>query len=320
MESNRQTKYEIIRLLGMFLIVLQHLNFYTFGGPKGINLEAFSSCFVQSFSLIGVNLFILITGYFGTNYKISKIISLLFQCAFCVIPISLIYIWLFDIKINTFQDLFNYFWPLNYWYIVSYIGFLVFVPILNSYFKQTQKGCLEKQLFTFYVFAIIFDWILQDNASGLVGGYSVLWLIFMYLVGRYIRIYNIKIKNKHLSICALSLMLLNAIFLLFHCMSTRYTSPFIFIPSICIFVLISRQNISDSKILNYISGGCTMVYLLHLHPLVFQDIKRFVVGFHETNNIIEFNIYRLVVIFVIFIIAVCYDKIRLYIWNLIYKR
>ena len=68
--KQRQSNIELLRLVAMFLIVVTHTNLFSLGRPKidVFHTEPVWVSFrfaLQSFTYIGVNLFILISGYFS---------------------------------------------------------------------------------------------------------------------------------------------------------------------------------------------------------------------------------------------------------------
>ena len=89
MTEARQSNIELLRIVSMFLILLLHANVFTFGWPEGSitsNLFRFTA---ESFAIVAVNVFVLITGYLGTSFKLSKVANLVFQMVFTVVSITL---------------------------------------------------------------------------------------------------------------------------------------------------------------------------------------------------------------------------------------
>ena len=86
----RKSNMELLRIISMFMILLLHANFYTFKAPTDIGVQSFLRIATQSATIIGVNLFVLITGYFGTSFKLTKIFGLIFQVLFAVVPVTII--------------------------------------------------------------------------------------------------------------------------------------------------------------------------------------------------------------------------------------
>ena len=78
--KQRLSNLELLRLVAMFLIVLTHANFFSIGRPKigAYNAEPLWVTFrfgLQSFSYIGVNLFILSFFLFEVRFYCYKLPS-----------------------------------------------------------------------------------------------------------------------------------------------------------------------------------------------------------------------------------------------------
>ena len=84
---NRQSNFELLRLIAMMMVLLLHCN-YACLGEADINeirqhpLTAYVRVFLEHACLSGVNIFILISGWFGIKFRPRGIISLLFNVLF----------------------------------------------------------------------------------------------------------------------------------------------------------------------------------------------------------------------------------------------
>lgn len=92
MSKVRQSNIELLRVIIMYMVLLLHANFLTFGYPEGCNTVSFFRIAAQSATIVAINVFVLITGYFGTTFRFSKIASIVYQLLFAVIPISCLFI------------------------------------------------------------------------------------------------------------------------------------------------------------------------------------------------------------------------------------
>ena len=108
----RQSNIELLRIIAMFLVLIVHADFTSIGCPNIEDIEtspisSFFRILTQSLSLICVNLFVLISGYFGINPKSKSILSLIFQVFFfrCIAFIFIIGLGLSQLSRNTFINL-----------------------------------------------------------------------------------------------------------------------------------------------------------------------------------------------------------------------
>ena len=95
-KSVRDSNMELLRIIAMILVMIVHANFRALPIPsvEDCNIECGSSFlrfFTESFSIICVNLFILLSGWYGIKFKINRLIEFIFQVLFFSIVCCLIY-------------------------------------------------------------------------------------------------------------------------------------------------------------------------------------------------------------------------------------
>ncbi len=305
--QSRDSSIELLRIIIMFMILLLHANFLAFGLPQDYSFMSFSRSLAEAFTLTPVNIFVLITGLFGTHFSIRKIVSLVYQVVFCVVPISII---LVSCGILDFD--YRYFVFHKYWFINAYIGLLAITPILNVAAEKFTKKEFKSFLIIFYVIAFIGSLIGLVGVE-IAGGCSLLWFMFLYLLGRYVKMYDPMLTKKQLILIICISCLCNglAIFLL---RSFDYVGPFITVQSVSTLLLFKKFTLR-SKLVNKIAVSVTMVYLINLHPALWSMEQKLLFLMNQRFSIPVFLLYVVLFCFVIFIIAIIYDRLRLFTWN-----
>lgn len=193
MVVNRKSNYELCRIVAMLMIVSHH-----FAIRNGFQIETvgFLSIwlrFLESAGKIGVNLFILLTGYFmvGKQNKLEKIISIslttmLYSTVF--LGIWLGYQYVSGGGIHDIRQIRNALFPIcssEYWFITNYVLLYLTIPILNKLLEvYSRKQCLVGILAGFFVLSIIPS-VLQVE----LGFSYYIWFVFMYCLGAYWRLY-----------------------------------------------------------------------------------------------------------------------------------
>ena len=133
----RQSNIELCRLASILLVMLV----YTTSLSLGTDIN-YGARLLEAFSIIGVNVFILITGYFSATPKKSSLFNLAFICLFWMI-IKIIARVVFKQPLE-YKSVF--FLTSSNWFIVSYMGLLFMTPVLNSFCKtsnmQTARACV----------------------------------------------------------------------------------------------------------------------------------------------------------------------------------
>lgn len=317
-QHKRQGNIEFLRIIIMFMILVLHANHATFGVPdKPLSLIGITRNFLEALTIVPVNIFVLITGFFGIDFKSQKIFSLLFQCFFAVVPISLI-LWACDLwKPESIIELVRGFNFINYWFIIAYIGLLFFVPILNVAIKSFSKHQLMTLVIILYLFFGIGDYIhLQSTAITTNGGYSALWFLIIYLIGAYIRLYGLPKIGRVMWLCLYfgSVIGLTFISMPISILGISYDNPFTLLASISLFMFFHSLSI-NSKMVLWTASGTTMVYLLNTHPILFSKFKETIIFFYSQNNLLSFLAYALGYLILFFFISIFYDKLREIVWR-----
>ena len=75
--KERESNFEAARILAMILVVLVHANYFSLGGIDRSDIitlpsSSFMRIFLEQLCIVGVNLFILISGWFGVRGKTGQ--------------------------------------------------------------------------------------------------------------------------------------------------------------------------------------------------------------------------------------------------------
>ena len=90
----RQSNFELLRIVAMFLVLIIHANFYSINPPTneeilGHPLSSMMRYVVESLALVCVNVYIIISGYFGIKLKPKSILNFIFMILFWKIIINI---------------------------------------------------------------------------------------------------------------------------------------------------------------------------------------------------------------------------------------
>lgn len=206
----RNIYMDILKIISMFMVVLLHATNF---GIQNIKIEIgsinyFIVWIIRIFSMVAVNCFVLISGYFLCQKKenkeniLKKIIRLWVQTEMYSIGLYLLLCFIpqngvrFSIKTCIKQS-----FPIltyEYWFIVMYILLLLISPLLNiiiNNIKQEEYKTLIK--LALFVFSIIPSINVFGDEFGTNSGYSLIWFVVLYFIGAYLKIYGLK-KRKYL--------------------------------------------------------------------------------------------------------------------------
>ena len=197
----RQSNIELLRMVAMFLVLLVHADFFSLGSPtisdiQTDTIDSFFKILFESISIVCVNVFVLISGWFGIKPSYKGILNFLFQCIFFLTGL---YIITNIIGVNTLslKGLAGcvFATKLN-WFIKAYLLLYIISPVLNHFVNNTSQKEFKYILVGFFLFTCTYGWI--GAAEFMMQGYSTISFIGLYLLARYIRIYSPAWSKLHI--------------------------------------------------------------------------------------------------------------------------
>lgn len=330
--SFRDSNMELLRIFAMFLIMVLHADFASLSAPsisecQNFPISSFVRFFIEGLSIVAVNAFVILSGWYGIKPSTQKLCSFIFQVIFIMFLIYLVFFLIGKapyyklgswVKIAFFQ---------HYWFVQSYIILYVFTPVLNSFVIISNEKSFRKVLFSLFLVQVLFGLFPFANTFGwFQTGYSPLTFFFLYLLARYVRIYVplIKMVSFYLwgwIICALLAAFIAMSFSLLGYGTDillyvyGYTSPLTIIGAIMFVVAFSLMKFSRIWI-NWIAKSSFAVYIVHCHDCIFGPIYCSSIKlWYETENVCMFLLKIGLLIVVIYTISIIVDKIRIKIWE-----
>lgn len=336
----RQRNYGIdaLRMLAMFMVVLLHIL-----GPGGVIWAPVFSAqyeiawFLEIGAFCCVNCYALISGYVGVGarYKISNLFWLWLRVVFYSAGITLV-VYLIRPDIVTGTDILKSFFPVMtrpYWYFTSYFAMFFFIPLLNFVINNMDQVLLKRTLIGICLVMSGVQTVFHMDVFSTENGYSVLWLMILYLIGGYIKKYGL-LQKWSAWMFRLGYVLMIGLtwgmrFLLEKITYQRggeamygdylinFMSPTILFEAI--FLLLLFRNISFhrwmEKLIRIFSPLAFSVYLIHVHPIIWNRfiLQKFV-AYGEVSVVREV-VYVLATAAVIYVICSCVDLIRAWIFR-----
>lgn len=343
--KERYSNFELLRIVAMILVLIVHIliclprptTAFVIAEP----FKAISFYFTDAISIICVNVFILISGWFGINLRLQRLSILLFQVFFFAIVIWGVLVFIEPSKYMNLQSLTTVL-MLNgsdYWFIKAYLGLYFLSPILNVFVEKVDQKYYRDILILLYIFQTIYGWFSIDGAAWIAGGYSAFSFICLYLLGRYLKKYGDTINvGRYFRICSLSkgnllLLFSSIVFLLTFLAYTvtylgipiegrlfTYTNPLVILESIVLVLLFSKIKFKSS-IINRIAFSCLAIYLLHGNELILRPYYgKWIAQWYSCETTTSFVMRTSFLIFVVFIMAISLDQIRLVLSKIIFSK
>lgn len=322
LKTRRNSSFELLRIILIVMILVEHGNMWFVGGGYSSEAEHFTKAFVESLCIGSVNAFVLISGWFGIRSGLKKIGDLAFMVFFCTIPLLIAALalgWLSLSELTTFNGIYEYiFGGHAYWFIVDYIGLLILSPVLNKGVDALDRRSFRNLLLAGYAIILIYDFIFRVPVLGSEGGYSVLWFLFLYMLGRYMHIHGLEfISRFRVSLLILTVALQTFLFY-YGLIGMRYTNPLILLEAVCMISIFRKWHFHNSFI-NYAASGCLMAYMLHMQPVLVPFIRKFLVSEYRLHG---YWIYMAEIVCLsvgVFAIAVLIDKAQAALYRKITK-
>lgn len=284
---------------------------------------------VSPFCTVAVNVFVLISGYFGIKLNYKKLWSLNWMVTFYCLLFLLLALY-FDIHTLSIKKDWMQLVPVitkQYWFITVYFALCLVSPFLNKLIEVLDKDMYKKLLLTcFALFLILptFAVILNFKTITLDSGYGLINFMFLYMLGRYLKLHHQDRWPRHrylLSYLASSITM--TIFQV--CYSkllgfdfealASYDTIFTFIGAVSLFMYFSHLQFA-SKVINQLAAGCLAVYVIHINPTIFHWL--FVDFMHVKDFLgICYIILLVFVPFVIYFSCILIDIMRQQLFNLI---
>lgn len=141
-------------------------------------------CFLNAIVVIGVNVFFLISGYYGIKFSLKKLCTLIFDLYFYADLLTLIAVavGMEHIGFATIKLLILLFY--KYWFIIVYILLFILSPILNAGIESLNR--VQSILLTvfFTVFFCCLGFVSEATFISLNDGYSLMFAMYLYFLGR----------------------------------------------------------------------------------------------------------------------------------------
>ena len=317
----------------MLLIIAHHLVVHSgllaqFGPiySNPTELKSQSALILGAFGKTGINVFVLISGYFYAKkeFHFEKYAKLFFEVLFYRVLIHIIFLCAGFEYFTTFDyiKIVIPFSTIGTLFIDSYLAFLLFIPFLSklvSVMNQKQHRNLVLLLLT--LFSLLGNLKAPGIRISIMNYLS--WFIVLFFVGTYIRLYPHKAFSniKFLFCSTISLFLLCCASIIF-CWQNKWNDPYYFVSDsnmplafllgVSLFLLLNAIQLPYNKFINTLATGTFAVLLIHDHSAtmqrwLWQDVLKINPCYKEPY---AFLYYILVALF-IFVLCSIIDQIRI---------
>lgn len=338
-ETKRETNMDLLRIVGMLMVITIHCLSYNLVYNPQINI--FNSLIIKFLDILVIPanaIFILLSAYYSIDKKfnLKRILNLWGKTIFYSLLIFLLFK-IFGQKTNDFQSLF----PVisgQYWFIDAYLIMSFLSPILNIIMNKLNK----KQNTFLVIFGIVTLGVIRIlvNPTGILMG-AMLPFIFLYIIGAYIKKYvEIRPKELYMTKYILIAVIITLLSIIIYSVAKRinndviiylltiifngieeYNSLLGVLMSVYIFMrfrTITIKSKTFTKIISFIVPSIFSVYLIHenvnLKKVLWANLG--IMNFANSWFMVP---YILLMIISVFITCVIIDLIKRGIYYLVKK-
>ena len=320
----RNSSIELYRIIATFTVMIVHFNGWFLGDWP---LPDYDICnptlfrtgqiVIEALSIICVNMFVIISGYFGIKLKLSSIIKLYIYLALIYVPLYLVrYVATHEFL---FSDFLDRFFVISYagYFIQCYFMLMILSPIINAFFEKYGKKSI-RWVIVFWIIEFWFACIMDVEELGYNHGFSVIHFVLMYMIARCIRLYEDEIKKIKPSLWGAGYVFFFFFFIISYIAGIKwcwdYSSPFVVFSSVCSFLPFLYKTYYN-RFINWIASGTLAVYIIHVTNHVREVLGKIDCQLLETNSYPVYLVKIAVVILITFIVLALYGVICNYISN-----
>lgn len=328
----RKSNFELLRIVAIIFITIHHLlingvDLCGYNKAFSISKDSCLAVLLNSLCFCGVNIFILISGWFGIKHIIKNIIRLLFDCAVYGLVACLVYLLCIKGTLNIF-DIFNSVKFTNGWYVPNYIWLLLVSPIIEKSLFDIDLKTFRIWIFILSVCQIYLGYYLKFVD---VNGYSAINFIYLYYIGRYLRLESQNIFYKKYVNYGILLWFLTGVMQCFIFIAIAYmhdsiesirfwsyNNPLVLLESVFIFTFFSTIKIK-SNLINFFATSILGIYLISSNSLVTPIRNNLAVYFFNVGGYGLLILYALLLVIILGFIIIIVNKLREPILNNLYK-
>lgn len=322
---------ELLRIIAMFMIVMHHSVYHgLFDGNHHLtSLQSIVAGWLGMFGKVGVDIFIIISGYFliTTTKNRFERLKITYREIWIYSILFFLLNLIFHIKKTTLKLTLQAVMPIifgEYWFMTAYVILILLIPFINQLIQHLDKQKYQQLLIILILFSIVIPTIPKTNVQE---NYLALF-ITLYLTGGYFRLYptDYSVIIKQLIAGAgfiLSLLILGGSVVILKSMGSKELldfatthNAFVYLMACSLFILFKHLHIASRySFIAAVSSTTLGIYLIHDNPIVRQLIwkKLFHLNTLTFSSTTEMVVMITIMALTIFLVCMWIDLIRQFI-------
>ncbi len=330
-QTDRQSNIELLRIIAMIMIAFHH--FACHGNfdwqSVGTTIPHLWYNFIVMGGKIGVDIFILISGYFlinsnGSVFNFKRILKFWGQVFFYSIGIYIVFC---AVGVSDFgiKSLIKSLFPITFsswWFASTYFVLYIIHPFLNMLLRR-----LDRKLYQSLLVMLVILWsVIPTFTTSSYQGNSLLWFVTLYAIAGYARLYgfNNNYTSKHyFAFWAIISVLTYASSAIFTFMGERWSifsthstyfygqeKVTVLLISLTLFMAFATLKMNYHKWINILASATFGVYLIHdngiVRPFLWVDVFKNA-QYQDSLFLIP---YSILVVAIVYIACTMIDLIR----------
>lgn len=330
MPSNqmRNSSIELYRIIATFTVLIVHFNGWFVGGMPDRYDLANPSLFrtgqmiIEAATCICVNMFIIISGYFGIKLKMQSVLKLCLILVLIFVPAYMLRC-MFSLHFGI-TSLIRQFLVISRagYFIQCYMMLMFLSPVLNSYIEKYGKKSAA-WILVFFFLEFWFGCIMGVEDLGFNHGYSVIHFVLIYMIARLIKLYETELMKVKYFIWIIGYVLCTLIICLMYIGGIKfcwdYSNPIVVVSSVCSFMPFLYLSFYNRRI-NWVGSGTLAVYIIQVTRPYQSYLESIDKSLLLTNPYPVYLIKALGVIILTFLFSIIYGKCCNYIISPIVER
>lgn len=331
MPSSRLSSFELLRVLAMLMVLAIHADFLALGRPSAhealtLPLNVGTRLLVEMAGIVAVNVFVLISGWFGIRASVRGFCRLLFTCLFFSVGVGIVAL---ASGLQPWPGTHCGAWLLLFgfnWFVKAYMLLYIVAPVLNAFVAHATRRTQQRVLIAFFALQTTLGWI-TSSADYFSLGYSPVSFIGLYLLARYVAVFRPRWSRWRgrtyagiyvavtLWQTAVSYFCVAADHPMLFDRQVAYIHPLTIIAALCLLLAFGRLHLR-SRVVNVLAGSSFAVFLLHVHhallgPVYIRTVEWIYNGYSGGVFLLLVSAF----IIGVYLLAVLIDQLRIFLWR-----
>lgn len=272
----RQSNFELLRITAMLLVLAVHANFWVLGEPTAAQLQSAplataTRLVLESAALVCVNVFVMISGWFGIRPTVRGFCRFVGTCLFYSAGFYAAVVVLGKDTLTLGGVIDNTLLLGRLWFVWAYLILYLISPLLNRLIASCSTRALGCIVAGYLILETATGWIWECGVF--LSGYSAASFAGLYLLAAWMRRLSLRRAAAWLYPAAVAAnALLMAALMLGGAenldIATAYSNPLTIAASAGLLIFFAEMKMPSYRTINVVASSAFAVYLIHTNLYV----------------------------------------------------